>query len=93
MTLCPWFPHDVDPDPAELELPTGAVGMCMVCSLKYVVKKTKPNYVLARDVEGSAATIFALSRTALAKDFKPLLKVKGVTKTLTTLGVPKKQLQ
>ena len=87
MTACPWFPHDVDPDPADLELSVGSVGMCLVCSLKYVVKRTTPSYKLVRDSAGSAATILARSRALPKHDYASLLSAKGVPLALKQLGV------
>lgn len=90
MTTCPWFPHEVDPDPADLELSVGSVGMCLVCSLKYVVKRTTPSYKLVRDVAGSAATIFALSGKVPKHDYASLLSAKGVPIALKLLGVTRR---
>jgi hypothetical protein len=53
MAKCPWFNHDVDPDPATLALDVGEIGNCMVCGLKYVVLQTDPSYKLARDQSAS----------------------------------------
>lgn len=93
MARCPWFPHDVDPDPADAGLPVGGVGMCLVCNLKYVVKQTTPSYKLARDGAGSAATIFALTSSKVKHDYGALLSTKDVAATLKKLGVPAKRLK
>jgi hypothetical protein len=93
MTQCPWFDHDVDPDPAGLGLAVGVVGMCLICSLQYVVTRTTPSYKLVRDGAGSASTIFALSKVSEVHDYRSLFSAKGVKKALVELGVPKQHLK
>jgi TIR domain len=49
MTRCPWFDHDVKPDPAVLGLNAGDIGTCRVCSHRYRVLSTSP-YRLDREL-------------------------------------------
>lgn len=48
MTRCPWFDHDVKPDPAVLGLKAGDIGTCRVCFHRYRMLSTSP-YRLDRE--------------------------------------------
>ena len=88
MAKCPWFAHDVKPDPAVAGLAVGEIGLCTVCGLFYAVKKTNP-YQLTKADEASAPVLAAVAqhgttkaRTAVA----PFLKRKQVRAALKRLG-------
>ncbi|HSN29033.1 MAG TPA: hypothetical protein VLT45_22250 [Kofleriaceae bacterium] len=90
MTRCPWFGHDVDPDPATLQLSKGAVGVCLRCNLQYVVVATSPVYQLDRDEDGSALAALALSSRRPRLDYERVLARKGIVSALKRVNIGKK---
>ena len=66
MAKCPWFAHDVAPDPAVVGLTKNEIGLCTVCSLFYVVKRVNP-YKLAKADAASAPVLAAIAMHGTAK--------------------------